>query len=113
MSASRPPVTISTPNDERVAVDHPLDGVDVGVEVLLDRGQRDAQRGEVVGDDEHREAHRDEREDHVAIEGLLGGGGGGFQGAAGGLYSCVPITAVPAGGSTSICATSITRAMAM
>ena len=49
------------PEHQRVGVDDPLDAADVGVEVALDRGQGDVQRGEVVGDHEDAEPHRDER----------------------------------------------------
>ena len=46
---------------ERVGVDRPLDRADVDVEVLLDRRQRHVEGGEVVGDHEHAEAHREKR----------------------------------------------------
>src|SRR3954470_22505340 len=55
------------PEDERVGVDHPLDGGDRAVEGLLDRGQRNVQRGEVLGEDEDAEPHRDQREHGAAI----------------------------------------------
>ena len=45
-----------------VAVDHPLRRGEVDAEFRLDRGNRDRERGEVVGDDQHRDAHRDEAE---------------------------------------------------
>lgn len=48
------------PEGECVGVDHPLDRVDVGVEVLLHRRQGDVDRGEVVGDHHHGDAHREE-----------------------------------------------------
>ena len=48
------------PERQRVGVDRPLHGADVDVEVLLDRRQGDIERGEIVGDDEHAEAHREE-----------------------------------------------------
>ena len=55
--------------DERVGVDHPLHGRDVRVEVLLDLGQRDAQRGDVVGHDEDRDRHRPESDPGFASHG--------------------------------------------
>ena len=45
---------------QRVAVDNPLHRCDVGSEVLLHCRERDAQGGEVVGDDENGQRHRDE-----------------------------------------------------
>ena len=56
---------------ERVCVHHPLRGVDGGVEVLLDRGDDDVDRGEVVGDDEDRDRHRDQRQPGAAVDLLL------------------------------------------
>ena len=47
---------------ERVPVDHPLRVGERRVHVRLDVGDRDAQRGEVVGDHEHAERHREQRE---------------------------------------------------
>jgi hypothetical protein len=57
---------------QRVGVDHPLHRADVGVELLLDRRQRHGERGEVVGDDEHRDSHRHQRKNRLALEWLLG-----------------------------------------
>ena len=61
---------------ERVAVDRPLEAGEVGVEVALDRGQRDVDDGVVEHDHEQREAHRPERPplavvvgDQVAVAG--------------------------------------------
>ena len=54
--------------DQRVDVDHPLDAGDVGVEVLLDVGQGDAEGREVVGDDEHRHRHRPQRHQRAAVQ---------------------------------------------
>ena len=54
--------------DERVGVDDPLHRADVGVQVALDLGERDRQRREVVGDDEDREGHRHERQDHLGVQ---------------------------------------------
>ena len=45
-----------------VTVDDPLGRGQRGVEVTLDLGDRDAQRGEVVGDHEHAQRHRHEGE---------------------------------------------------
>ncbi|HWM55384.1 MAG TPA: hypothetical protein VNO20_08355 [Solirubrobacterales bacterium] len=50
------------PEGERVGVDHPLDRVDVGVEIALHRRQGDVDRREVVGDDDDRESHREQSE---------------------------------------------------
>jgi lactoylglutathione lyase len=55
---------------ERVSVDHPLHGGELRVEIVLDRRDRDARRGEIVGDDEHRGAHRSQREDGAAVQTL-------------------------------------------
>jgi hypothetical protein len=57
---------------ERVGVDHPLDGRDVRVELLLDLRQCDAERGHVVGDHEHRDRHRPQRERADARHGADG-----------------------------------------
>ncbi len=59
------------PEGQRVGVDHPLDRVDVGVEVLLHRRQGDVDRREVVGDHHHRDAHRGEGEPIGAPSGSL------------------------------------------
>ena len=61
MSPSRPPVTSSTAKVERVGVDRPLEGGQRGVEVALDRRQRDVHDRVVEHDHEQREAHRGER----------------------------------------------------
>ena len=60
------------PEHQRIGVDHPLGGVDVGVEVLLDRGDRDVQRGEVVRDHQHAEPHRDERHHRPRRQAVVG-----------------------------------------
>ena len=54
--------------DEGIAVDDPLDRGDVGVELALDRRKSDRKGGEVVGDDEDREAHRHQAEHGGAFE---------------------------------------------
>lgn len=45
---------------EGIGVDHPLDGRDVGAEVLLDRGEGDVHRREVIGDHDHAQTHREQ-----------------------------------------------------
>jgi hypothetical protein len=70
MSAKRPPVTIRYAEHERIGVDHPLHGGELGVEIVLDRRQCDAERREIVGDDEHRYTHRPERQDRAPVQTL-------------------------------------------
>ena len=60
---------------EGVAVDHPLHGAEIRVEVALDVGERDAQRREVVGDQEDAERHRHQGDERSAIESLVAGVG--------------------------------------
>ena len=56
---------------ERVGVDDPLGRGHVGLEVLLDLGDRDVDRREVVGDHEDRDAHCDQREPGATPEWLV------------------------------------------
>ena len=56
---------------ERVGVHDPLGRIDGDVEVVLDRGNDDVDRREVVGDDEDGDRHRDEREPGTAVDLLL------------------------------------------
>jgi hypothetical protein len=58
--------------DKRVGVHHPLNRLDVDVEVAFDRRQSDAQRRDVVGDHEHRQGHRAKRHLGPAVEALHG-----------------------------------------
>ncbi len=57
--------------DHGVSVDDPLHGGDVGVEIVLDGGKRDGERGEVVGDDENGDAHGDHAEDGCLAEAVV------------------------------------------
>jgi hypothetical protein len=63
------------PEHERVGVDHPLGAADVSVELAFDVGQGDVERGEVVGDHEHAEAHGDQGHQRPWRDLLLLGGG--------------------------------------
>ena len=68
-SPARPPSSRKPPNDERVAVDHPLQVRGAEAEVGLDRRQRDVHDGRVEHDHELREAHDHEHEPAVALAG--------------------------------------------
>ncbi len=71
MSANRPPVTMSDAKYHGVSIDDPLHGGDVGVKVVLDRGKRNRERGEVVGNDQHGDAHGDHAQHGCFVEMLF------------------------------------------
>ena len=55
---------------ERVGVDDPLGRRHVGLEVVLDLGDRDVDRREIVRDHEDRDTHRDQREPGSTVDWL-------------------------------------------
>ena len=65
---------------EQVAGDHPLDLRDRTVQVVPERVQRDVHDRRVEDRHDHAEDHHTRDDPHVALDAVLGGGGGGVRG---------------------------------